>query len=162
MRSLHFGRRFDAIVCLGTAFNYLVDPQDVNRALGGFRQHLRPGGLLVLDLTNFEGWIDDPKNATTDVDHSYPDGTRIAIFSFNEQRHRKTIHIARFLTVVQRGQRIDLQLDEAPLKVWRKEGLSRQLRRSGFRPTDWWGELKLGARYSRKKSPRLVSIAVRL
>lgn len=107
MRSLHFDRRFDAIVCLGTAFNYIVDPQDVNRALGGFRQHLRPGGLLVLDLTNFESWIDDPKNATADVDHTYPDGTRIAIFGFNEQRRRKTIHIARFLTVVQRGQRID-------------------------------------------------------
>lgn len=162
MRTLELPHRFDAILCLGTAFNYLADPPDARRALRGFRKRLRPGGLLVLDLTNFEAWIDDPKNARADVDHTYPDGTRIAIFGFNEQRLRKTIHIARFLTVVQRGTRIDLQLDEAPLKVWRKEDLSRQLIRSGFRPTNWWGDLKPGARYSRKKSPRLVSIAVRL
>lgn len=162
MRSLSLRRRFDAILCLGTAFNYLIDPVDVRRALRGFRGHLRPGGLLVLDLANFDAWIDDsPMNAMVQMDWRARDGTRIAIFAFNEQREGKTIHLARFITVRQRGGAIDLRFDEAPLKVWRKEGLSRELRRAGFRSAEWWGDLKPGTRYIRRKSIRLVSVGVR-
>ncbi|MGI0148136.1 MAG: class I SAM-dependent methyltransferase [Thermoplasmata archaeon] len=162
MRFLRFPQQFDAILCLGTALNYLVEPRDVTRAFRTFRWHLRPGGLLVLDLANFDAWIDDkPKNARSEVDYRAPDGTRIAVFAFNEQRRRKTIHIARFLSLVQQGNRIDIRLDEAPLKVWRQEAISDRLRMAGFRPVEWWGDLKLGSKYVRRKSPRLLSIAVR-
>ena len=162
MRVLGLPQRFDAILCVGTAFNYLVESRDVVRALHSFHSHLYPGGLLVLDLANFDAWIDDnPENARTEVDHRAADGTRIAVFAFNEQQNRKRIHIARFLTLVQRGRGIDIRFDEAPLKVWRKEGVLRQLRRSGFRPSEWWGDLRTGAKYVRRKSPRLVSVSVR-
>lgn len=161
MRNLRIPHRFDAVLCLGTAFNYLIEPAEVSLALRTFRSHLRPGGLLVLDLANFEAWIDDhPMNVRADVDFRGPDGTRIAVFAFNEQRNRRTIHLARFLTVMQRGKAIDIRFDEAPLKVWRKEPLSNRLRRAGFRSTEWWGDLRPGARYVRRQSLRLVSVAV--
>lgn len=162
MRALRLRQRFDAILCLGTSLNYLADLNDVDRAFETFHRHLRPGGLLVLDLTNFDAWIDEnPTNTRTTVDYQAPDGTRIAVFAFNEQRQRKTVHIARFLTLVQKGNGIDIRFDEAPLKVWRKDGVSRQLRVSGFRPVEWWGDLRIGAKYNRKRSPRLVSVALR-
>ena len=162
MRTLRLRQRFDAILCLGTAFNYLVEPGDVSRALRTFRRLLRPGGILVVDLTNFAAWIDrDPMNASAEIDVRGAGGSRIAVFSFNEQLPGMKVHIARFLTVVQKGKRIDLQLDEAPLKVWRKEDLAHTLRRMGFRPFEWWGDLTPGARYIRKRSPRLVSVAIR-
>jgi SAM-dependent methyltransferase len=162
MRDLRLRQHFDAILCLGTAFNYLAEPTDAGRALRAFRRHLRSGGLLVLDLANFDAWIDDnPVNARAEVDVRARNGTRIAVFGFNEQRPGKAVHIARFLTVMQRGKNIDLRLDEAPLKVWRKEDLSRTLFREGFRPSEWWGDLEIGTRYVRRKSPRLVSVAVR-
>ncbi|TLZ66381.1 MAG: class I SAM-dependent methyltransferase, partial [Methanobacteriota archaeon] len=56
MRTLHLSREFDALLCLGTAFNYVTSPSDVRRTLAVFRRHLRGGGLLVLDLTNFDAW----------------------------------------------------------------------------------------------------------
>lgn len=132
MRALRLGREFDAVVCLGTAFNYLVSTADIERALRMFHDHVRRGGLLVLDLTNFATFIDSPMNARTEVDHTATDGRRIAIFAFNEQNQAKTIHIARFFTVTQREGRIDLRFDEASLKVWRKEAIRRLLRRRGF------------------------------
>jgi len=162
MRTLRLGREFDALLCIGTAFNYLTEPRDVRMAFRTFRTLLRPGGLLVLDLTNFDAWIDDPMNARTEIDRRTPSGTRIAIFGFNEQTPAKTLHIARFLTVVQRGRSIDVRFDEAPLKVWSKEALSRALRTQDFRPVEWWGDLAVGARYRRKSSPWLVAVAKRL
>jgi SAM-dependent methyltransferase len=162
MRDLRLRQRFDAILCLGTAFNYLAELRDARRALRTFRRHLRRGGCLVLDLANFDAWIDNnPMNARAEVDFRARDGTRIAVFTFNEQRAGKTIQIGRFLTVMQRHKKIDIRLDEAPLKVWRKEALSRTLLQEGFRPSEWWGDLNVGERYVRGKSPRLVCVASR-
>jgi len=162
MRSLDLGREFDAVLCLGTAFNYLAEPRDVRLAFRTFRAHLRRGGFLVLDVTNFDPWIDAPMNARTEVDYRARDGSRVAIFGFNEQSPAKTLHIARFLTVVERGRRIDVRFDEAPLRVWSREALSRALRTNGFRPVGWYGDLAVGARFRRNKSPRLVAVATRL
>lgn len=162
MRTLHLGRTFDAVLCLGTAFNYLLEPADVRRAMKALRGHVRPGGLLVLDLTNFDAWIDDPMNARLEVDRRAFDGTRIAVFGFNEQSPGKMVHVARFLTVSQRGRDIDVRFDEAPMKVWSKATIGRALRTYGFRPAEWWGDLAVGARYRRKASPRLVVVATRM
>jgi len=159
MRSLRLGRRFDAVLCLGTAFNYLASSADASKALQTFRDQIRPGGVVVLDLTNFEAWIQRPKNVRAEVDYKSVDGTKIAIFAFNEQDLRRRIHHARFLTVVQRRDRIDIGFDEAPLHIWKKEELVQALRTAGFRPLEWWGDLRLGARYERSRSPRMVSVS---
>src|SRR5947209_6265517 len=92
MRSLRLGRRFDAVLCLGTAFNYLASSADASKALQTFRDQIRPGGVLVLDLTNFEALIQRPKNVRAEVDYQSVDGTKIAIFAFNEQDVRRIIH----------------------------------------------------------------------
>ena len=161
MREVDLSRRFDAVICLGTAFNYLYAEEDWRRALQRFRDHLRPQGLLVLDLTNFKKWIDDPENSGVDKDYTAPDGTRITFFRFNEQNAGKTQHLARFFTVFQRNGNIDIAVDEAVLKVWRREALSQALQDLRFRPTEWWGDLKEGVHYASSESPRLVSVALR-
>lgn len=161
MRTLRLPQTFDAVLCLGTAFNYLAEPSDIRAAFRTFREHLRPGGLLVFDITNFDPWIRNPRNACTEADYRAPDGTRVAIFSFNDQDLRRKIHVSRAITVIQRGHRINIAFDEAPLRVWGKADLAAQLGRSGFRPIEWWGDLRLGERYVRTKSPRLVSVSAR-
>lgn len=161
MRSLRVGGTFDALLCLGTAFNYLASPPDVRRGLRTFRRHLRPGGLLVLDSTNFDPWIGNATNIRAEVDHYLPDGTRLALFAMNDQNRARSVHVARFITAVQRGRNIDLAFDEAWLRIWTKQTLSDALRREGFRPIEWWGNLKIGAEYDRQRSPRLVAVARR-
>ena len=161
MRELDLSRRFDAVVCLGTAFNYLYSTDDWRSALQRFRDHLSAQGLLVLDLTNFEAWIDDPENIRVEAEYRTPDGTQIAIFAFNEQNADKSQHLARFLTVLQRNDNVDIAFDEAILKVWRKDALAGALQDHGFRPIEWWGDLKKGEHYESSESPRLICIARR-
>lgn len=161
MRSLELGRSFDAVLCLGTAFNYLATPTDARAAFRTFRRHLRPGGLLVLDLTNFDAWIRRPTNARAEVDSRSPDGTRIAIFALNDQDLPRRIHHARFLTAIQRGDRLDLAYSEAPLRIWTRSELTEALGKNGFQAVEWAGDLRLGAIYRKAASPRLVAVARR-
>ncbi|MFQ5919918.1 MAG: class I SAM-dependent DNA methyltransferase [Thermoplasmata archaeon] len=161
MRDLNLSRRFDAVICLGTAFNYLHTEEDWRLAFQRFRDHLRPDGIVVLDMNNFERWIDDPTNAGVEMDYSAPDGMRIVWFKFNEQNAAKTQHMARFLTVIQQNDVIEVALDEAILKVWHKETLAQALQDHGFRPIEWWGDLKKGEPYNNPESHRLICVALR-
>ncbi len=161
LRSLRLGRTFDAVLCLGTAFNYITEDADVRKALRTARLHLRPGGLLVLDLTNFTSFGAKPRNVRAETDYRDPDGTRIAIYAFNDQDRRRRIHTARFITLVHRGNLIRLSFDESPLRMWTKDSLAGALARDGFRPVEWWGRLRLGDRYAARTSPRLVSVSIR-
>jgi ubiquinone/menaquinone biosynthesis C-methylase UbiE len=53
MRSLPYREEFDALLCVNSAFNYLLEDRDVEAALRSFYQTLRTGGLLVLEMINF-------------------------------------------------------------------------------------------------------------
>ncbi len=161
MRAIRVGRAFDALLCLGTAFNYLATAADAEKALRAFHDHLRPGGLLTLDLANFDAWVRHPKNARAETDWHAPDGTRVAVFAFNEQDLTTEVHVARMITLIQKGGSIDIGFDEAPLRIWSKDRLAAALRHTGLSPVEWWGDLRLGARYERTKSPRLVVVALR-
>jgi SAM-dependent methyltransferase len=161
MQTLRHGRTFDAVLCLGTAFNYLRSAGDARKALRTLRAHLRPGGRLVLDLTNFDAWMRKPNNVRAETDYRAEDGTRIAIYALNEQDRKTGIHLARMITVVQKRERLYLAVDEAPMKIWTKDSLAMTPRNAGFRPVEWWGDLRLGSRYERHRSPRLVAVGVR-
>ena len=161
MRSLRLPRTFDAVLCLGTAFNYLVEPAEVRNTLATARRHLRHGGLLVLDLTNFASFLPNPKNVRAETDYRDPDGTHIAVYAFNDQDRARNVHHSRFITLVRRGNRIRLAFDESPMRIWTKADLAKVLEREGFRPVEWWGRMRLGARYAPRASPRLVSVSRR-
>lgn len=52
MRRLNLRRRFHVVLCLGTTFAYNLTNDDIAATLRGFRRHLRPGGVLVVDVLN--------------------------------------------------------------------------------------------------------------
>ena len=161
MRDLRLGKTFDAVLCLGTAFNSLVSARDVGAALRTFHRHLRPGGILILVVANFAAWVDHPKNARAEVDRRLADGSRVAVFGFNEQDRTKSVHFARILTVVHRGSQLTVHVAQAPLRIWRRRALESTLRRTGFTPVECWGDLRPGVPFRSRSSPRLVIVATR-
>lgn len=50
MRRAALGRTFDAVLIMFSALGYLLGNDDVLGALGNARRHLRPGGVLYLDV----------------------------------------------------------------------------------------------------------------
>jgi SAM-dependent methyltransferase len=49
-REISYDSEFDLVSALGQSFHYMVDEDDVDRAIRGIRAALRPGGILILDL----------------------------------------------------------------------------------------------------------------
>lgn len=52
IRDFDLNDRFDAVVCFGHSFAHMINDEDIYRALECFNQHLRQGGLLMMD--NFD------------------------------------------------------------------------------------------------------------
>ena len=50
MEELELGRKFHSIIIPGASFQLLTDPADAAGALGRIRQHLEPGGQLLVSL----------------------------------------------------------------------------------------------------------------
>jgi SAM-dependent methyltransferase len=69
----HFdlGRTFDAAICMGSSFLYLHENEAIHQSLLTLARHLRPGGLLLLEMRNGAffltraGWTE-----WLDVDHT--------------------------------------------------------------------------------------------
>jgi len=66
MRRVRLGRRFDLVTCPFNAFLHLYARADVERFLARVREHLRPGGLFVLDVS-----IPNPHELVRDPDRAY-------------------------------------------------------------------------------------------
>lgn len=49
MADFELGRRFDAVLCLFSSIGYLDSLDRVTTALGRFRQHLSPGGIVIVE-----------------------------------------------------------------------------------------------------------------
>lgn len=49
MRSFQLGRRYDVVQCLFSSIGYLLTAEDIVAALTCFRQHLAPGGVILVE-----------------------------------------------------------------------------------------------------------------
>jgi SAM-dependent methyltransferase len=54
MRETRVEGAFDALLCLGRSFGYMLTDNDAYRALEGFNRALRDGGILILDSFDAE------------------------------------------------------------------------------------------------------------
>ncbi|OEU84751.1 MAG: hypothetical protein BA865_09375 [Desulfobacterales bacterium S5133MH4] len=52
MEDMNLGQRFDAIICMFNAINYLTSDEGLDKAFHNFRKHLSDKGLLVFDFRN--------------------------------------------------------------------------------------------------------------
>jgi pyrroloquinoline-quinone synthase len=50
IRSLSLDAKFDAVVCMNGHLHYIHEPQDIMRVLRSAKEHLRPGGTLIVEL----------------------------------------------------------------------------------------------------------------
>jgi len=49
MRDFHLPRRYDAVICLFSSIGYLRTLDRVSEALACFREHLAPGGVVIVE-----------------------------------------------------------------------------------------------------------------
>ena len=80
LRYLELRERFDLAIVAVKTFAYLITRHDQQRALAAICAHLRPGGLLAIDLLNpTPDWLSrSPGSVRQDVFGQLPSGATVA------------------------------------------------------------------------------------
>jgi SAM-dependent methyltransferase len=80
LRYFELSERFDLAIVAVKTFAYLITRHDQQRALAAVAAHLRPGGLLVIDLLNpTPDWLSRPAGSVRqDVFGHLPSGASVA------------------------------------------------------------------------------------
>ncbi|CCK79044.1 class I SAM-dependent methyltransferase [Desulfobacula toluolica] len=59
MREFRLNRTFDLLICMGSTFLHALTNSDIERTLETFAAHSHRGSLLILDIKNFMGFVDN-------------------------------------------------------------------------------------------------------
>jgi len=132
MRDIKVGEVFDALICLGRSFTYMITDDDVEKALKGFNRALRDGGGLIFD--NFDA---------KDVDESYFKEWKKRVFEFDNFRvtrlsksfdydEKNSSWLVKWKYVIERNIEKESIYDQARLRAFHEVCLKNKLRRHGF------------------------------
>lgn len=99
---------FDAVVCKGNALPHLLSDEEIETALLTFYELLRPGGVLVLGMRDFDPFMQHRPRFLPGFDHEQDDGSEFITFEIWEWDEGPPIIATQNLYMVQ-GQPENLQ-----------------------------------------------------
>ena len=103
MRSFELEKKYDVVQCLFSSIGYLTSGEDVISALKCFRQHLRPGGIVVV-----EPWF-TPDVYEAGVPHMAPpiDTPNLKIVRMNVSEKVGDLSLIRFHYLIARKEGVE-------------------------------------------------------
>ena len=158
MREINFANEFDAIICMNTAFMYLLTDEDILRALRAFHRALRPGGAAVIDIMNFfsllgrykenvvESYIKNGVKFERAVKHSVEDVP--AIWNHHE------------FGIIEDSGKISTYRELHRFRMLNHNEMRRFLREAGFRETRCFGQFTAREEV-KSNAKRLIFVAVK-
>lgn len=142
---------FDALFCLGNSLPHLLDEAALAAALTGFHALLAPGGLLLLQLVNYDlvlAWQRRILAVNRDGEREF-----IRFYDFGAPLLRFNI-----LEIDWSQQPPRHHLQGTPLHPWRRAGVERAVEAAGFGAVEIYGDMRWGE-YTAAKSQNLVVTA---
>ena len=138
MRTMHLGRTFAMATTPFRSFQHMVDVHDQLAALGAIREHLVPGGLLVLDL--FDPWLHalvDParlEESPSGAPFVLADGRRVQRTERVAYRDyaRQVIGVELIYNVEHPGERLERVVQSFPMRYFFRHETEHLLARAGF------------------------------
>lgn len=121
---------FDALLCLGNTLVHLPKPEDIARLLADMGEVLKPGGLAVIQILNYDRVLDKMMHALPDLENENIKFTRYYAFDGCEMR------FVTKLLVKKNGEEIN---NSIPLYPLRKHELNCMLGEAGFLKVDHYG-----------------------
>ena len=131
-------RRFDAILCRGV-LNDLEEDRDRAAAFTAFARALRPGGVLILDVRDWEASLErktrEPQfRKSVDTEHGRLEFS--AMTRVDPERHR--LLMAERHTLIAGGSEVSADADFT-MRCWTREEVDAALAANGFEPASYFG-----------------------
>lgn len=133
MRDILIGKPFDALICLGGSFGYMLTDEDVNKALKGFNRALRGGGILMFDS------FDADKSRQYEFG-----GWREAVFEFEDMKITRLSRLYDYIAsentwavdwkyIIEKGDEKRMIKDQTRLRSFYQDQLTDMLKKHGFK-----------------------------
>jgi ubiquinone/menaquinone biosynthesis C-methylase UbiE len=102
MRDFELGQPFDVITCLFSAIGYMLDVEQLHKALSNMSRHLKPGGVMLV-----EPWFGPEAWKTGSVRTAFVDQPDLKIVRMNlsEQKGNLSVFTFHFLVGTPKGVR---------------------------------------------------------
>ena len=163
LRRLELEERFALAYAAINSFMHLTTSDDQLTALVRFRQHLKPGGLLVLDLFNPDPGRLADSDGEVILDKVLTDpasGERLMKFyTENVDLGRQLVHVTVFVDRVDDEGRVQRTLFPFTLRYLYRDELALLLRHAGFEVETFYGSYELDDFCG--ESERLIAVAAR-
>jgi SAM-dependent methyltransferase len=146
---------FDALFCLGNSLPHLLTGEDLRRTLENFHAVLRPGGMLLVQLLNYDRIM----SSRTRVQSVRESGGTTFVRMYDYEQAGGLI-LFNLLRLENNAGEAAQTLQSVPLRPLRAAGLSEALEQSGFTDIRRFGGISMDA-YDAASSRDLVVLASR-
>lgn len=142
-QTLDLDSRFDLVTMTGHAFQELLDDEAALAALGSFRRHLAPGGLLAFETRNpaaraWESWLREKTGQLVQA----PDGEPYETWVDHPTAHGRDL--VTFVAVVLSVRTGEELTSTSTLRFADPDHLRSLLEQAGFRVEGWYGDWERG------------------
>jgi len=139
--------RFDAVICIGNSLPLAGSDEQVQAALAGMLDMVRPGGVLLIQNRNFDKMeAERPGAVINDSDGGY------VIFVFDYRGEMVTYKIF-YLPIQAEGG--DVTYNEFLMNILTRAKIARMLADLGVKSPTFYGDSHR-SRFSRARSPRMI------
>jgi len=156
MRKVRLGRRFALVTCPFNAFLHLYERVDVERFLARVREHLKPRGAFVFDVSNPNAreLVRDPNRAYVCSPFRYPRTGEMVRYTerFDYDQARQILFVT--MEFLPRGREHESWVTPLAHRQFFPQELEALLHYNGFALQDVWGD------YKRTKFDRYSEIMV--
>lgn len=143
--------RFDAVVCLTSAINEVLEDEEVQRALQSMKTMLRSGGILVFDQGMTDAMMKNPPKFDPVINDR--DCSRLFVLEYTDKI--MSVNIFDFLHTDQSCNFYTAKID---LAIRLKDDWDRLLAEVGFFKSDYFGGMDF-SEYDKETSSRLIAVS---
>lgn len=147
----NYSSQFDAVVCLTSAINEVLEEKEVRRALQSMKTMLRPGGILVFDQGLSDAMMKNPPKFDPVINNR--DVSRLFVLEYKDQI--MSINIFDF---VHTEEACKFYTAKVNLAIRLKDDWDKLLAEVGFSKVDYFGGMNFNE-YNKETSKRLIAVA---
>ena len=146
---------FDLILCLGNSLALTDGREGLRRTLTGMYELLRPGGLAITQVLNFERFAGNEQHFMPLAWGQLDGRTVLFVRIYQFRSEGSALHV---VIIGQEGEGWEYSVQSSVVYPWRREDLDSALWEAGFSNRDFYGSMD-AAPYDEERSGDLIFVA---
>jgi glycine/sarcosine N-methyltransferase len=127
---------FDAVISCDNSFAHCLRDEDLAAALASIKSRLKPGGLLLVSIRDYDALIVDKPAFNSQCVQDKPDGRRVALQVWDWARDGRSYRLSQFL-IKENNDGYELNHFETELRALLRDEIMAAVRGAGYDEARW-------------------------